>query len=435
MDGGSTETMKIPMGYNYKYTQKTNDDGTIAKEKTPYFPYTKTSAITNKDNVNLDVILEELRHFTGYPLTTDITWSEPGRYALDASVGAQYYNLCQEVFQSADSALNNLVAAIGISRNDGDNFSSVLAEMKRILNNIRKEIITRGGTCPADPTLTQVYEAVKALQKNTVTYVPFSGEICMSYNEFAKFPNCGVNKKYSGGKFKGYYNNWKHLGLTIEFIDTHITYDKGLFDALTGSNSISKVNVESDYHDYSKGSYYGTEVTYGVEKHYCGYYGGGSILLENFCDENVLYSDSGDLCNPCIRYKKTVNDDTEKVSTTLYDTLATSGQTSYGNKIKFEHCTSETLYANMSQLMCNFNVDADDLYRQFHTNCSNNQLIGDDTILCAFSFPTSWHTSCYNAEVNYWKYNVESPLTTAEKTQWKAEPNIYFYISGYTRRD
>lgn len=107
--GDASEPVKLPMGHTYKYVEEVNDaDGTVTKKKTPYFPYTKTSAITNKDNVNLDVILAELRNFTGYPLTTDITWDSPGVYALDASVGAKYYELCNKVFQSADSALTNL---------------------------------------------------------------------------------------------------------------------------------------------------------------------------------------------------------------------------------------------------------------------------------------------------------------------------------------
>lgn len=305
--------------------------------------------------------------------------------------------------------------------------------MKQKLDNIQAEIITRGGICPANPTLVQVFEAIKTLQNKSVTYDPFNGTICISYNEFAKFPNCGVNKK---GK-TGYYNNWKHLGFTDEFIDTHIVSDNGLFDALLGISSVSQVNIQSNYIDYSKTSYYGTEVTYGIEKHYnSSYFGGLSTLLEEFFDKSVDY-DNGDLCNPCIRYKQTINHDTEKVSTNLYDTLATSGSTSYGNIIKFEHYMSDSLHTNMSQLMCNFNTNGntDDLYRQYHTNCSANQLIGNNPVLCAFSFPISWHTSCFNAEVNYWKYNVESPLTTAEKTAWKAEPNIYFDISGYIRRN
>lgn len=180
-----SEVEKYPMGYAYKKTEILDSEGNTSEQTIPFFPYTKTFAITNKDNVNLDVVLEELRNWEGYPITTDITWSTPGVYALDASVGGEYYKLCQQVFQSADSALRELCRIVGLTYNESTNFTTALAEFKSKINIIKNTINTYGGNCPDNPTLAQINASIIGAPRLNIKTKNFT--VRFSYNEIKNF--------------------------------------------------------------------------------------------------------------------------------------------------------------------------------------------------------------------------------------------------------
>lgn len=219
------EAEKYPMGYAYKKTEILDDDGNVSEKTIPFFPYSKTFAITNKDNINLDVLLEELKHWEGFPVTTDITWKTPGVYALDASVGGKYYELCQQVFQSADNALKELCRIVGLTYDDTTNFSTALAEFKTKINIIKNTIISLGGNCPENPTLTQINTGILSIPRLNIKTKSF--RVMFSYNEIKNF-----NKEYSGNYYavcvniKDYINDCK----TIIYVENY-------FDGYWGTSS------------------------------------------------------------------------------------------------------------------------------------------------------------------------------------------------------
>lgn len=212
------EAEKYPMGYAYKKTEILDDDGNVSEKTIPFFPYSKTFAITNKDNINLDVLLEELKHWEGFPVTTDITWKTPGVYALDASVGGKYYELCQQVFQSADNALKELCRIVGLTYDDTTNFSTALAEFKTKINIIKNTIISLGGNCPENPTLTQINTGILSIPRLNIKTESF--RVVFSYNEIKNFDKENGNYAVCVN-IKNYISNCKTIVHVENNFDTY----------------------------------------------------------------------------------------------------------------------------------------------------------------------------------------------------------------------
>lgn len=184
------EIEKTPMGYTYKYiTLPGEKEGQTVTKRVKYFPYTRTRAVFDDDGISLDVILFNLKNWTGYSLTTDITWEEPGVYALDASVGGKFYKLCNEVFQSANDARYRISNAIGTACNDNTSFSDIKDRYLQKANRIKTLLDSQGGKCPADPTMDQLYDAISRSFKyiaNSIdksVYHKFRFKFALSYDE------------------------------------------------------------------------------------------------------------------------------------------------------------------------------------------------------------------------------------------------------------
>lgn len=415
---------KLPMGFVYKYAEKEDSTGVKSKEKIPYFPYTKTSAITNEDNVNLDVILEEIRNFTGYSLTTDITWDKPGVYALDASVASKFYDLCKKVFISADSSLDDLIAAIGITKSSDDNFSSVLGKMRNIMNDIRNKIIAKGGSCPTNPTLMNLYNSILNLDGRKA----FSATIAMSYNEFAMFPTISLTNNI--------YNKVRYIGFSENFINTHIISDNGFRDCLS-KGTIYQMDIASSYDVYTKKNTDGKTITYGVEKN-DNYYGYGTVF--KILDEYTYYDKKKKdkdvtLYNPAMRYKITNDHDKQTSEISFFKTAAQKAPYPPADKMVTFEKNPELLpserYMNYSSKLLQFSDDTYDLYRCNYSAAGSLIITGGQPIVVSVAFPEDWHTTCFDAAVSEDKYYYECAMDKDDKKQWKIDKNIIFNISGY----
>ena len=146
----------------------------------------------------LDTIIHELENYTGLPTTTSLNITEEGKYALDAVAGHKFYDLCQQVFQSADSARNVLASAIGIENKQDYNLSQLSELVKKGMNDIASTIRNKGGVCDDKITFQSLINGINTIQGGLrKTVYNFN----LSYNDVAK----SWDNQKSGNTIMEYY--------------------------------------------------------------------------------------------------------------------------------------------------------------------------------------------------------------------------------------